>query len=192
MRKHHSAAGGAALALALTLMGCSDDGTGSSAEDTSSATPTKTPTSTSPTPTPTPTTAVEKATGQLVEYLNVRDQAYRQRKIDFKKLNRVSTGDAFLQLQSQVAGLRNGNVTVSGQYVHALDGPRERGNSILITDCEDRADVVHKVDGAIRSPDFTDPNGNPLRNPAPVAYTLVKDEGVWKVTDSDLKWDQPC
>ena len=39
MRKHHSALGGVALALALTLTGCSDDGTDPEAEDTPTATP---------------------------------------------------------------------------------------------------------------------------------------------------------
>ena len=34
MRKHHSALGGVALALALTLTGCSDDGNDPEAEDT--------------------------------------------------------------------------------------------------------------------------------------------------------------
>ena len=37
-----------------------------------------------------------------------------------------------------------------------------------------------------------DPNGNPLRDPAPVEYALVKDKGAWKVSDSDVLWDQPC
>ncbi len=42
MRKHHSALGGVALALALTLTGCSDDGTDPEAEDTPTATPSST------------------------------------------------------------------------------------------------------------------------------------------------------
>ncbi|HRI96785.1 MAG TPA: hypothetical protein PLZ93_14305 [Nocardioides sp.] len=188
MRKHHSALGGVALALALTLMGCSDDGSDPNAEDTPTASPTETPTSASPTP----KTPEEKAAAQLTRYLKARDTAYLKRDINFKTLNPVATGKEFLQLQHTVAGMMNENVTVTGQYVHTLDEPRNRGVSIQITDCEDRSKVTWKNDGAVRQPDFTDPNGNPLRNPAPVEYTLVKDKGAWKVSNSDLLWDQPC
>ena len=197
MRKHHSVLGGVALAFALTLTGCSDDGTDPNAEDTPTATP-STPTSTTPTSTPptstspTPKTPEEKAGAQLQRYLAVRDRAYRARDINFKTLNPVATGEEFLQLQHTVASMMNESVTVAGQYVHTLDAPRNRGNSILIIDCEDRSNVTWKNDGAIRQPDFTDPNGNPLRNPAPVEYTLVEDKGAWKVSDSDLLWDRPC
>ncbi len=188
MRKHHSALGGVALALALTLTGCSDDGTDPEAEDTPTATPSSSPTSTAPTP----QTPEEKAAAQLAMYLEVCDLAYRKRDINFKALNPVATGEEFLQLQHTVASMMNENVTVTGEYAHTLDAPRNRGTSILIIDCEDRTKVTWKNDGAIRQPDFTDPNGNPLRNPAPVEYTLVKDKGAWKVSDSDLLWDQPC
>lgn len=188
MRKHHSVLGGVALALALTLTGCSDDGTDPEAEDTPTATPSSSPTSTAPTP----KTPEEKAAAQLAMYLEVRDLAYRKRDINFKTLNPVATGEAFLQLQHTVASMMNENVTVTGEYAHTLDEPRNRGTSILIIDCEDRTEVTWRNDGAIRQPDFTDPNGNPLRNPAPVEYTLVKDKGAWKVSDSDLLWDQPC
>ena len=188
IRKHHSVLGGVALALTLTLTGCSDNGTDPNAQDT----PTTTPSTPSTSASPTPKTPEEKAAAQLQRFLEVRDLAYWKRDINFKTLNPVATGDEFLQLQHTVASMMNENVTVAGQYVHTLDEPRDRGNSILIIDCEDRSDVTWKNDGAIRQPDFTDPNGDPLRNPAPVEYTLVKDKGAWKVSDSDLLWDQPC
>lgn len=187
MRKHHSALGGVALALALALTGCGDDDTDPTVQETPSETPSPTPTST-----PSPKTPEEKAAAQLQTYLEVRDLAYRKRDINFKTLNPVATGEEFLQLQHAVASMMNENVTVTGKYVHTLDEPRNRGNSILIIDCEDRSNVTWKNDGAIRQPDFTDPNGNPLRDPAPVEYALVKDKGAWKVSDSDLLWDQPC
>ena len=38
----------------------------------------------------------------------------------------------------------------------------------------------------------TDPNGDPLRNPVPIEYTVVRDKGAWKVSNSDVKWDQSC
>ncbi len=69
MRNHHSVLGGVALALALTLTGCSDDGTEPDATDTPTATPSETPTSASPTP----KTPEEKAAAQLQTYLDVRD-----------------------------------------------------------------------------------------------------------------------
>jgi hypothetical protein len=187
MRKHHSALGGVALALALTLTGCGGDDNEPKVQDTPSPSPSPTPTST-----PTPKTPEEKAADQLTKYLDVRDLAYRKRDINFKTLNPVATGDEFLQLQHVVASMMNENVTVTGQYGHTLADPRNRGASILIIDCEDRSNVTWKNDGAVRQPDFTNPNGDPLRNPAPVDYTLVKDKGAWKVSDSDLLWDQPC
>lgn len=187
MRKHHSALGGVALALALALTGCG----GGDPDPEVKETPTQSP---SPTPTSAPTrkTPEEKAAAQLEAYLEVRDIAYRKRTIDFKTLNPVATGDEFLQLQHAVASMTLKKVTVEGEYTHTLDEPRNRGKEMLIIDCEDRTGVTWKNDGAVRQPDFTDPNGKPLRNPAPVEYTLVKDKGVWKVSDSDLLWDQPC
>lgn len=187
MRKHYSV-GGVALVLALTLTGCSDEGTDPNAEDTPTATPSTPPASASPTP----KTPKERAAAQLLRYLEVRDKAYRQRDIDFKTLNPVATGNEFLQLQSHVVRMINANVTVTGSYEHTLDEPRDRGKTMLITDCEDRSNVTHRNNGAIRKPDFTDPNGDPLRNPVPIEYTLVLDKGGWKVSNSDLLWDQSC
>jgi len=188
MRKHHSALGGVALALALTLTGCSDDGTDPEAEDTPTATPSSTPTSTAPTP----QTPEEKAAAQLTGYLKVRDDFYRAATIDFKRLNKVATGSEFLQIQAAVADLERYEIKVTGRYGHTLDEPRRRTDSmIIITDCEDRTDVVERnKDG--KSIKHTDPNGDPLGNPLPVEYTLVKDKGAWKVSKSDIKWDQSC
>jgi hypothetical protein len=187
MRKHHSALGGVALALALTLSGCGDDDTDPKGQETPSETPSPTPTST-----PTPKTPEEKASTQLTKYLEVRDIAYRKRTIDFKTLNPVATGEEFLELQEAVVDLTMADVTKTGDYVHTLGEPRNRGSEIVITDCEDRTGVTVKVKGKVRTPDYKAPDGNPLRNPAPVEYTLVKDKGVWKVSESDLLWDQPC
>lgn len=187
MRKHDSALGGVALSLALALTGCAGDDTEPRVQDTPSQSPSPTPTST-----PTLKTPEEKAADQLAKYLDVRDLAYRKRDINFRTLNPVATGDEFLQLQHVVASMMNENVTVTGQSRHTLTEPRNRGASILIIDCEDRSNVTWKNDGAVRQPDFTNPKGDPLRNPAPVEYTLVKDEGAWKVSDSDLLWDKPC
>lgn len=191
MRKHHSALAGGAFALALILTGCGGGDTTPEVQETPSQTASDTPSPT-PTTTPTPKTPEEKAAAQLTEYLEVRDTAYRKRDINFKTLHPVATGDEFLQLQHVVARMTNENVTVIGQYGHTLADPRNRGASILIVDCEDRSNVTWKNDGAVRQPDFTDPEGNPLRNPAPVEYTLVKDKAAWKVSDSDLLWDESC
>jgi hypothetical protein len=187
MRKHHSALGGVALALALTLTGCSADGTDPEAEDTPSATASSEPTS----PSPTPKTPKEKAATQLEEYLEVRDDFYRAATIDFKRLNKVATGDEFLQIQAAVADIDQYDIRVTGKYVHTLAEPRNRGAEIRVIDCEDRTGVTERnKDG--KDIKRNDPNGNPLRNPVPVEYTLVRDKGAWKVSNSDVIWDQSC
>jgi ABC-type transporter MlaC component len=186
MRKHHSALGGVALALALTLTGCAGDDTEPRVQDTPSQSPSPTPTST-----PTPKTPEEKAAAQLTKYLDVRDDFYRAATIDFKRLNEVATGDEFLQVQAAVADIDQYDIKVTGKYVHTLAAPRNRGAEIRIIDCEDRTGVTERSkDGK----DITrnDPNGNPLRNPVPVEYTVVRDKGAWKVSNSDVKWDQSC
>lgn len=187
MRKHHSALGGVALALALILTGCGDDDTDPKAQETPSESPSPTPTST-----PTPKTPEEKAAAQLTGYLQARDDFYRAATIDFKRLNKVATGDEFLQVQAAVADLDLYNIKVTGQYGHTLAEPRRRSDSmIIITDCEDRKDVVERNKDGKRVK-HKDPNGDPLRNPLPVEYTLIKDKGAWKVSNSDVKWDQSC
>ncbi|CAI9418227.1 hypothetical protein [Nocardioides sp. T2.26MG-1] len=188
MRKHHSALGGVALALALALTGCGGDDN----EPTVQETPSQSQSPTAPTSSPTPKTDEEKAAAQLTRYLEVRDLAHRKRTIDFKTLNPVATGDEFLELQETVVGMKKADVTKTGSFVHMLGEPRNRGNSIEITDCEDRSGVTVKVKGNVRKPDYTAPDGNPLRNPVPVKYTLIKDKGTWKVSESDLLWDESC
>src|SRR5690606_24921967 len=111
---------------------------------------------------------------------------------DFKRLNRVATGDEFLKIQEAVVTLKRYDIKVTGEYVHTLAEPRRRSDSmILIIDCEDRTDVVERnKDG--KKIKHTDPNGDPLRNPVPIEYTVVRDNGAWKVSNSDVKWDQSC
>ena len=139
-RKHHSAAGGVALALALALMGCSDDGTGSSAEDTSGATPTKT--STSASPTTTPKTPEERATGQLVKYLKARDDALQSLRFVGKRFEGVAAGQEFLTLQQRIIEYSSNKFTLSGEYVHTLSEPRQRSDStVLVEVCEDESSV---------------------------------------------------
>jgi hypothetical protein len=187
MRKHHSALGGVALALALTLTGCGDDDTEPTVQETPSHSPSPTPTST-----PTPKTPEEKAAAQLTKYLEVRDLAYRKRTIDFKMLNPVATGDVFIELQEAVVDLKRYDITKTGNYIHTLAEPRRRLDStFLIIDCEDRTDVVERnKDG--KKIKHTAPDGNPLRNPVPIEYTVIRDKGAWKVSNSDIKWDQSC
>lgn len=140
MRKHHSVLGGVVLALTLTLTGCSDNGNDSDAQDT--------PTATSLTPTsspPTPKTPEEKAAAQLTHYLDVRDEFYRAATIEFKRLNRVATGDEFLQIQATVADMDQYHIKVTGQYVHTLGEPRRRSDAkFIFLDCEDRAGVTER------------------------------------------------
>ncbi|GAB2863734.1 hypothetical protein [Nocardioides pacificus] len=186
MRKYHqSAPGGVALALALALTSCADDA------EPKVQTPSESPSQT-PTATPTPKAPEDEAAAQLTKYLTVRDRAYRTRTIDFNTLNPVATGDVFIEVQESVVDMKQADVTETGSYVHTLTAPRNRGTSIEITDCEDRTGVTVKVKGNVRKPDYTAPDGNPLRNPAPVKYVLVKDKGTWKVSGSDLLWDQSC
>jgi hypothetical protein len=187
MRKHHSALGGVALALALTLSSCGEDDTHPKGQETPSETPSPTPTSS-----PTPKTSEAKAAAQLTKYLEVRDLAQIKRAIDFKTLNPVATGDEFLELQDTVVDMTQADVTKTGEFVHTLGDPRDRGSSIEITDCEDRSGVTVKVKGKVRTPDYKAPDGNPLRNPVPIKYTLVKDKRSWKVSESDLLWDESC
>ncbi|HEY9565461.1 MAG TPA: DUF3558 domain-containing protein [Nocardioides sp.] len=189
MRKHHSALGGVALALALTLTGCSDDGSNDpDATDTPTATPSETPTSASPTP----KTPEEKAAAQLQTYLDVRDDAFRAATIEFKRLNKVATGREFLNVQQNVSGIERSGSKVTGEYVHTLGEPRQRAaDQILIIDCEDRTGVKRTKDGK-PVPEQKDPEGNPLRNPVPIEYELILEKGHWLVTSSDVMWDEPC
>lgn len=189
MRKHHSVLGGVALALALTLTGCSDDGSDDpDATDTPTATRSETPTSALPTP----ETPEAKAAAQLEAYLDVRDDAFRAATIEFKRLNKVATGREFLNVQQNVSGIERSGSKVTGEYVHTLGEPRQRtADLILIIDCEDRTGVKRTKDGN-PVPEQKDPEGNPLRNPVPIEYELVMEKGRWLVASSDVLWDEPC
>jgi hypothetical protein len=186
MRKHHSTLGGVALAMALILTGCGDDDPDPKTQETPSESPSPTPTSS-----PTPKTPEEKATAQLTGYLQVRDDALRAATIDFKRLNKVATGQEFLNLQQNVSGIERSGSKVTGEYVHTLGEPRDRGSEMLITDCEDRSGVQRTKDGK-PVPEPKDPEGNPLRNPVPIEYELVKQKGRWLVTSSNVLWDESC
>lgn len=187
MRKHHSALGGVALALALALTGCGGDDTDPNAQETPSASPSPTPTSS-----PTPKTPEEKAASQLAEYLEVRDDAFRAATIDFERLNKVATGQEFLNVQQNVSGIERSGSKVTGEYVHTLGEPRRRTDRmVLITDCEDRTAVKRTKDGK-PVPEQKDPEGKPLRNPVPIEYELVLEKGRWLVTSSNVLWDEPC
>jgi hypothetical protein len=187
MRKHHSVLGGVALALTLTLTACSDDGTDPEAEDTPTATP-----STPSSAPPTPKTPEEKANAALTNYLDVRDDALRAATIDFKRLNKVATGREFLNIQQNVGALESSGTKVTGEYVHTLDEPRRRTDAMfVITDCEDRSDVERRRQGKAVPPPV-DPEGNPLKNPLPIDYEVVKEKGRWLVSNSDVRWDETC
>ncbi|PUA79481.1 hypothetical protein [Nocardioides currus] len=188
MSKHHSVLGGVALALALILTGCSDDSTDPDATDTPTATPTETPTSASPAP----KTPEEKAAAQLTAYLGVRDDAFRAATIDFKRLNKVATGDEFLQVQARVADLDLYKIKVTGEYVHTLSDPRPRtAKKFIITDCEDRSGVK-EMKGGKEVPPAQGPNGQPLGNPLPTHYTVVLEKGRWLVSEADVRWEETC
>lgn len=192
MRKH-STLGGVALvlALALTLTACSNDGPDPEAEDTptSAQSTSSTPPTSAP---PAPKAPGERAAAQLTSYLDLRDDFYRAATIRFKRLNEVATGDEFLQIQAAVADLDQYDIKVTGQYTHTLDEPRRRSDSMfIITDCEDRSGVTERNKGGKRIK-HTDPSGGPLRDPVPVEYTVSLDKGAWKVSDSDIRWNQSC
>ncbi|MGE9809556.1 hypothetical protein [Janibacter sp. G1551] len=187
MSKHHSVLGGVALALALTLTGCSDDSTDPDATDTPTATPTETPTSASPTP----KTPEEKAAAQLAAYLGVRDDALRAATIDFKRLNKVATGDEFLNIQQNVSAIERSGSKVTGEYVHTLGEPRSRGSYILIVDCEDRSGVERTKDGK-PVPEPIGPDGKAVPNPLPIEYKLVKQKGRWLVSAQNGLLEESC
>ena len=187
MKKHHSALGGVALALALALTGCGGDDNEPTVQETPSQSPSPTPTAS-----PTPKTPEEKAAAQLTKYLDVSDDAFRAATIDFKRLNPVATGREFLNVQQNVSGIERSGSKVTGEYVHTLDEPRRRSDSmILIIDCENRTGVKRTKDGK-PVPEQKDPEGNPLRNPVPIEYELVLEKGRWLVASSNVLWDEPC
>ena len=187
MRKHRSALGGVALALVLTLTGCSDDGTDPDATDTPTATPTETPTGAPPTP----KTPEDKAVAQLTAYLEVRDDALRAATIDFKRLNKVATGEEYLNLQQNVSAIKRSGSKVTGEYVHTLGEPRSRGAYILVIDCEDRSGVERTKDGK-PVPDPVGPDGEAVPNPLPIEYKLVKQKARWLVSEQNGLLEGSC
>ena len=99
MRKHHSVLGGVALALALTLTGCSDDGTDPDAQDTPTATP-----STPDQHAAHTQDARGEGRGPAADVpRRARRRLPRARPSTSRRLNTVATGDEFLQLQHDVA-----------------------------------------------------------------------------------------
>lgn len=187
MRKHHSALGGVFLALAITLTGCGgDDEPDPEVQETPSETPSPTPTST-----PTPKTPAEKAAAQLQRYLDVRDDALRAATIDFKRLNKVATGPVFLNIQQNVSAIERSGSKLTGNYVHTLAEPRDRGAYVLIIDCEDRSGVEQTKDGK-PVPDPVGPDGKPVPNPLPIEYKLVKEKGRWLVSEQNGLLEESC
>ena len=189
MRKYHSALGGGALALALILSGCG--GHEPAGTTTESPEPAPSSTSTSTEPSPEPATEEEKALAQLEDYLDVRDDALRAAKIDFKRLNQVATGKEFLSIQQIVSATERSGGKWTGEYVHTLSEPRDRGAYMLITDCEDRSGVEQTKDGK-PVPDPVGPDGEPVPNPLPIDYTLVKEKGRWLVSEKNGRLDESC
>jgi hypothetical protein len=188
MRKHHSALGGVALALALALTGCGGDDN----EPTVQETPSQAPSPTTPAASPTPKTDEEKAAAQLTAYLDVRDDFYRQATIDFKRLNKVATGSEFLNVQQHVSAIERSGGKVTGEYVHTLGEPRDRGAYILIIDCEDRSGVERTNKAGQLVPEPTGPDGKPVPNPLPIEYTLVKEKGRWLVSEQNGLLEESC
>jgi len=180
MRKHHSVLGGVALALALALAGCSDNSTDPDAEDT----PTETPTTAPSSATPTPKTPEEKALAQLEAYLDVRDDAYRAGTINFKRLNKVATGNEFLLLQQVVAEHSSAGFTISGNYVHALGEPNQRSDTtVQVTDCEDASGVEFLTSAGKPVKDLG-PDNRPLPEKRSVRYTVSREKGRWLVSEA--------
>lgn len=186
MRKHPSALGGVALALALTLTACSEDGADPEVKDTPTAS-----SSTSTSAPPTPPTPEEKAAAQLANYLDVRDDALRAATIDLKLLNEVATGREFLNLQQNVSAIERSGSKLTGEYVHTLGESRDRGAYILIVDCEDRSGVEQTKAGR-PVPEPVGPDGKPVPNPLPIEYKLVKEKGRWLVSDQDGLLEESC
>lgn len=185
---NRSALGGVALLLVVaTATSCSDEPDAAPDPD-----PTPTSTRSTPTSTPTPKTDEEKAAAQLTAYLDVRDDALRAATIDFKRLNKVATGSEFLNIQQNVSATERSGGKLTGEYVHTLDEPRDRGAYILIIDCEDRSGVTRTNKAGQVVPDPIGPDGKPVPNPLPIEYTLVKQKGRWLVSEQNVLLEESC
>ena len=189
-RPHGTAYAAIAMVLTLGLAAC---GGSNGATNEPTPMPPSTSAPVSPTPTATkPATPEEKATAQLTAYLEVRDDALRDATINFERLNKVATGREFLNIQQHASAIERSGGKVTGEYVHTLAGPRNRGTYILITDCEDRSAVVNTNKEGKPVPETKDPEGNQLRNPVPIDYELVLEKGRWLVRSSNVLWDESC
>lgn len=184
---NRSALGGVALLLVVaTATSCSDEPEAAPDPD-----PTPTSTRSTPTSTPTPKTNAEKAAAQLTAFLDVRDDALRAATIDFKRLNKVATGEVFLSVQQNVSAIERSGSKLTGEYVHTLGEPRDRGAYVLIIDCEDRSGV-EQTKGGKPVPPPVGPDGKPVPNPLPIEYKLVKEKGRWLVSEQNGLLEESC
>jgi hypothetical protein len=142
---------------------------------------------------PTPKTDKEKATAVLRRYLEFRDDAFRSGKVvNPNVLDRLATGAESAYLQRRTIDIHAYGIEVTGDYVHRLGPPRQRtGSTVVIHDCEDRANVTERKDGE-NVPPPVGPNGEALQNPMPIEYEVVKHRGSWLVSASDVKWRDKC
>ncbi|MGL5827379.1 MAG: hypothetical protein ACRCYU_21610 [Nocardioides sp.] len=178
------------LSLAVTLTGCTN---GEDDPPETNDTPTASPSTPAPTSaSPTPKTPEEKATDQLIRYLDLRDDAFRAAKLDLEQLAKVATGEVYLNTQQNIRATESSGAKIKGEWVHTLSAPNQRNETtIVITDCEDRSGVEETKDGKpIPAP--KNPEGGPLRNPLPTDYELVKQKGRWLVSDLNVRWDEKC
>lgn len=173
-------AGALALVVPLVLAGCSTE---------------PEPEEAAPSSAPVPVTA-QDAVAQLDRYLVERDRALTNRQVDHVSLRAVATDEMLLWVQEQVVGMLQNDVVQTGDYVHTLGDPAADDEGLVIVDCEDRTDVTFTADGEVRDPDYVNPEGDPLRNPVQVEYRMVEDDadgqGVWKVSATQVLWDQSC
>lgn len=192
MRKHHSALGGVALALALILTACSDDGTDPDAEDTPTASPSSaTPTTASPTP----KSAEEIASQALMRYFTIAEKAEKSGKLkDLKPLSDVAIGEALFNEREKVTDYNTNGVRLRGAVRHELgDIATVDGGTFVISDCEDRSQSKVVVLSSGNEVPFTDPEGNPMPDRVKVDYRLTeRTKREWVVESFDVRWRERC
>jgi hypothetical protein len=189
MKKHHCALGGVvALALALTLAGCSDGGTDPNVQDT----PTATPSSTAPTTaSPTPKSAEDFASAALMRYFTIAEKAEKSGKLkDLEPLSEVAIGQAFSNEREKLTAYNTNGVRLRGTVQHELgDIYTVDAGTFVISDCEDRSKSKVVVLSSGNEVPFTDPDGNPMPDRVKVDYTLAKrTEREWVVEAFDVRW----